>query len=73
MSRKRHTQPRNRKRNRQFELAVSSGDMFRLGRALLTALKPKKLSMKEIITIMALAIALLSVGFVVVSAIRGEK
>ena len=73
MSRKRRTQPLNRKRNNQFKLAVSSGDVFRLGRALLAALKPKKLSMKEIIIIMALAIALLSEVFVVVSVLRGEK
>jgi hypothetical protein len=73
MYRKRRTQVRNGKRNRQLELAVSSGDVFRLASALLVALKPKKMSVKEIIIIMALAIALLSVVFVVISVLRGDK
>jgi multisubunit Na+/H+ antiporter MnhG subunit len=55
---------RSRKRNHRLELAVSSGDVFSLVGALFAALKPKKMSVKEIIIIMA---------YVVVSAIRGEK
>jgi hypothetical protein len=56
-----------------LELAVSSGDLFGLASALFAALKPKKMSVKEIIIIMALTIALLAMAYVIVSAIRGEK
>ena len=47
--------------------------MLQIGNAFFAALKPKKMSVKEIIIIMALTIALLAVAYVVVSAIRGEK
>jgi len=56
-----------------LELKVGSGEMFNLGRLFCAASKGSKRTMKEIIIIMALAIAFLSVAFVLISALRGEK
>lgn len=72
MSRRR-TQTRIRKRNRKLELAVSSGDVLQLGSAFFAALKPKKVSVNNVIIIMALACVLLLAAFLLVLAIRGEK
>ena len=73
MAQRRRAQTRNRRQDRQLELAVSSGNVVGIVGAICAALKPKKTSVKEIIIIMALTIALLAVAYVVVSAIRGEK
>jgi hypothetical protein len=54
-------------------LVVSSGEVFSLTSAVFAPLRPEKMSVKEIIIVMALPIAFLSAVFVVVSAMRGEK
>lgn len=70
---RRRTQTRSRKRNRKLKLAVSSGDVLQLGSAFVAALKPKKVSVNNVIIIMALACVLLLAAFLLVLAIRGEK
>ena len=73
MARKHIGQTRKRRQDHRLQSAVSSGDLVGSLGVLFAALKPKKMSVKEIIIIMALAVALLAMAYVVVSAIRGEK
>ena len=73
MARKRTAQTRRQKQNHQLESVVSSGGVLRLGSAFFAALKPKKVSVNNVIIIMALASVLLLAAFVLVLAIRGEK
>jgi len=71
--------PKKRKNNHRsksahsLELKVGSGELFNIGKLFCAASKGNKKTMKEIIIIMALAIAFLSVAFVLVSALRGDK
>ena len=73
MARKHIGQTRKRRQDHRLQSTVSSGGLVGALGVLFASLKPKKMSAKEIIIIMALAVALLAMAYVVVSAIRGEK